>query len=169
MPRPAMKDYPIYFDTYIKLIEGDDVLNELGRKENLQVEFFKNIPEEKHLFAYAPSKWTLKEMLQHIIDTERIFGYRALAFARKDVTALPGFDENFYASNSKANDRTWLSLCEELEMQRKLTVMLFQSFHPDSLAETGSASGNNMTVNAAGYIICGHVLHHKNVIMERYL
>jgi uncharacterized damage-inducible protein DinB len=130
--------------------------------------FFKNIPEEKAPYRYAEGKWSVKEMLQHIIDTERIFGYRALSIARKDTTPLPGFDENTYANASKAGERSLAGLIEELKAVRTSTDLLLKSFTEDDLQQTGITNGHPNTVNAIGYIIFGHILHHKKILEERY-
>lgn len=169
MPRPQTTDYPAFFDTYIKLVTENSFLEALKSEINFDIEFFKNIPVEKQEYSYAEGKWTMKEMLQHIIDTERIFAYRALAFARKDETVLPGFDENLYADNSYANSRGWFQLIEELVAVRHTTIQLFESFAPEATTHKGTASGKEITVNAIGFIICGHLIHHKNIAVERYL
>jgi hypothetical protein len=169
MPRPMPTDYASFYANYVGLVAADDVLSALKNDFEKQQDFFKNIPIEKHEYQYAADKWTMKEMLQHIIDTERIFAYRALAFARHDQTALPGFDENLYAANSNANARNWSSLCEELILVRKSSIHLFETFAPSTLQQVGNASNKNITVNAIGFIIVGHLLHHKSVAIERYL
>ncbi len=169
MPRPQTSEYPAFFETYIKLVTQDDLLEALKSEANLSLDFFKNIPVEKQEFRYADGKWTMKEMLQHIIDTERIFAYRALAFARQDKTVLPGFDENLYADNSNSNSRGWNQLIDELVDVRHTTIQLFESFVPEAISYKGTASGKEITVNAIGFIICGHIIHHKNIAVERYL
>ena len=169
MPRPMPTDYSTFYANYVGLVEEDNVLAALKNDFENQVDFFKNISVEKQTYKYAADKWTMKEMLQHIIDTERIFAYRALAFARQDQTPLPGFDENSYAANSNANGRNWESLCQELVSVRATSVQLFESFESAVLMQIGNASNNNITVNAIGFIIAGHLLHHKNIATERYL
>ena len=108
-------------------------------------------------------------MLQHIIDTERIFTYRALAFARKEISALPNMDENNYAENSHANNRKWKDLIEEFEAVRHATIYLYESFSEDQLELTGKTVSYEMSVKAVGYIIAGHSAHHINILKERYL
>ena len=169
MPRPMPTDYSSFYANYVRLVEEDNVLAALKNDFENQVNFFRNIDVEKQNYKYEADKWTMKEMLQHIIDTERIFAYRALAFARQDQTPLPGFDENSYAANSNANARNWESLCQELVSVRATSVELFESFESAVLMQIGNASNNNITVNAIGFIITGHLLHHKNIATERYL
>lgn len=169
MPKPVEGTYPTYFQNYINQVNEDNVFSALKNQEETITTFFDTISEEKSTYAYAEGKWTLKELLLHIIDAERIFNYRALAFARKEIQSLPGFDENSYAANSYANSRTWKSLCEELKAVRKATQLLFESFSPETLNSSGFANNNPTTVNAMGFIIVGHVYHHVNIIKERYL
>ena len=169
MPRPQTTEYPEFFETYIKLVTQENLLEALKSDLNFNVDFFKNIPVEKQEYGYAEGKWTIKEVLQHMIDTERIFAYRALAFARQDKTSLPGFDENLYANNSYANNRGWNQLIEELVAVRHTSIQLFESFAPEALAYKGTASGKEISVSAIGFIICGHMIHHKNIVEERYL
>ena len=127
------------------------------------------IDEEKAGYAYAPGKWNLKELLQHIIDGERIFNYRALCFARKETLSLPPFDENLYAENSNANTRSWNVLSNEFINVRRSTEDLFKSFSAVMLQQKGIANNNTLSVLSLGFIIIGHVKHHIKVVEERYL
>ena len=129
----------------------------------------ESIPPEKYDYRYKVGKWTVKEVLQHIIDAERIFGYRALRFARKDPTFLPGFDENSYADNAKADKRDWTNLLEEFKAVRKTSEFLFGSFNDEQLDAAGTANNNSNYVLGIGFIVIGHSIHHKNVLRERYL
>ncbi len=128
-----------------------------------------SIPVEKADYAYAEGKWTLKELLQHCIDTERIMVYRALCIARGEKQSLPGFDENSYAAASNANIRTWEGLVEEMQLVRKSTILMFDSFNEEQLQQRGSANNHPITCNALGFIIAGHFLHHERIVKERYL
>jgi len=161
--------YPDYFYNYIKLVENENLGDALKNQIPEIQSFFSSIDEEKRDYKYAEGKWTIKEVLQHIIDTERIFAYRALAFARKDVNTLPSFDENSYAKNSNADKRNWNELTEELMAVRKTTDFLFNSFSEEQLNTVGKASNYEMSVKALGYTIAGHLAHHVNVLKERYL
>ena len=169
MSKPSTSTYPAYFNTYIKLVQEDDVKSALKNQTPAAEKFFNSISEEKSLFKYAEGKWTIKEVLQHLIDAERIFGYRALAFARKDKNILPSFEENAYAAHSHANNRRWKELIEEFIAVRKSTEILFNSFTEEDLNTSGKASDYEITVLALGFTTAGHAAHHLNIIRERYL
>lgn len=169
MPRPDLKKVPEFYHGYISQVKENDLMEAFKKGTASFVQFFETIPESKHNYRYADGKWTIKEVLQHIIDGERVFAYRALRFARKDSTPLPGFDENIFAANSKAEKRNWNDLIEELKTVRKSSEQLFSSFDEEQLNATGIASNHSNYVLGFGYIIIGHSLHHMNVIKERYL
>lgn len=169
MSKPVQGTYPPYFENYISLVKEDDLVTAFKNQQQLVAGYFDAIPEEKTNTGYAPGKWSLKELLQHIIDTERIFNYRALCFARKETASLPGFDENTYADNSNARDRSWKNLCDEFKAVRSSTEILYESFSAEVLNNSGLANNKTMTVLAMGFTSIGHVIHHKNIIEERYL
>ena len=169
MPKPAPETFPAFYANYIAYVDTETVKEAVDRYTNDIIKFWRNIPLEKEEYSYAEGKWTIKEMVQHVIDTERIFAYRAVCIARKDTTSLPGFDENFYATNSKANARSWDDLLAELEATRISTNFLLQSFDDEQLQEQGFSNNNSITVNAIGFIIFGHILHHIRVVQQRYL
>ena len=160
--------YKNYFEKYTALVPEGSVGNALKAQDAKLNEFISRVSEENAAYAYQKGKWTLKEMLQHLIDTERIFTYRALAIARKDEANLPGFDENNYADNSAANLRTWTSLTEEMMLLRKCTKLLFDSFTEEMLDSSGTFNNISGDVNTLGFIIVGHVYHHMNVAEEKY-
>ena len=170
MLKAALKDYPSYFQRYIDLVPDD---NELIAGFYIQrpiiVDFLESITEEKSNYAYAPDKWTLKDMLQHMTDTERIFGYRALCFARREKISLPGFEESEYAANVNTGERSWQNLLEEFFAVRYTSELLFKSFSAAVLKRTGIANNNVTSVGSLGFITLGHVYHHKKIIEERYL
>ena len=169
MPKPNTADYPEYFGRYISLVDEDD-LGEAFKNQFQKIEtFLRSIDEEKSNYAYAPGKWTLKELLQHIIDGERIFDYRALCFSRNEASSLPSFDENLYAENSNANTRSWVSLSNEFINVRRSTEDLFKSFSDAMLQQKGIANNNSTSVLSIGFIILGHVTHHITVVKEKYL
>lgn len=168
MAKPIEGTFPPYFSLYIDKVKEDDVISALEAQDDLIQNYFASL-EEKADYAYAPGKWTLKEMLQHIIDTERIFNFRALCFARNEAQNIPGFEEDEYAANSHATNRTWQSLCEELKAVRKSTRFLFDSFSEEDFGHSGTANGKPVTVVALGFITVGHINHHVEVIKERYL
>lgn len=169
MATPLHGTYPAYFEKYINLAEAENTQQLIDKYSEPIWKFFKNIPTKKAAYRYAEDKWSLKELLQHIIDTERIFAYRALTIARQDTTSLPGFDENAYAAVSHADSRTWKSLLKEFKAVRKSTNMLINSFTNDQLQQSGITNGNPNTTVAISYIIFGHILHHINIVNERYL
>jgi hypothetical protein len=169
MSKPIEGNYPTYFSQYISKVPEENLAEAFKNQQEIIADFFSPIPEIKWDFAYAPGKWTLKELLQHMIDTERIFAYRSLCIARKETQSLPGFNENEYAANSYAHTRNWHSLVEELKMVRQTTEMLFNSFPAEILNQSGVASNNPVTVNALGFISVGHIYHHLQVIKEKYI
>jgi len=169
MSRPDLERVPAFYHNYIHQVEALNLPQALQKHATDTIPFLQTIPADKWTFRYAEGKWTIKELVQHIIDAERIFNYRALCFARHDETALPGFEEDFYAANSEANKRSPEELLEELLIVQKSSVLLFQSFSEAQLEATGVANGNPIYVNAIGFIIAGHTLHHLKIIRERYL
>lgn len=158
-----------YYHRYIKLAPDENVVKALERNTKNFRKLLKKIPRKKVDKAYAEGKWTIKELLQHIIDAERVFAYRAITFARKDSAALPSFDENAWASNSMAAQRNWEDMVSEFKSLREANEMMFSSFDDGQLRAIGNASGKDINVLALGYIMSGHVEHHINVIRERYL
>jgi len=169
MSKPQASDFPPYFARYISKVNAGSVSEAINLYSGSLNDFYTNLPEEKADYAYAPSKWTLKELLLHIIDAERIFSYRVLRIARKDKTPLASFDENSYAENSLAGERSFASIKEEFLAVRKATDLLFASLNDEQFAQQGIASNLPVTANAIGFITFGHMLHHKEVIEEKYL
>lgn len=161
--------FATYFEYYINLVkDNSDVVDALERTHLLTNSLMNTIDEEQGNYAYAEGKWTVKELLVHVIDTERIFCERALRFARNDKTELPGFDHDNYVLNSSANERSLADIRNEFEAVRTATVALFNSFTPEMLNKEGVANKNHLTVLAIGYIIAGHEKHHVNVLKEKY-
>lgn len=162
-------EYNPFYHTYIQALGPVDLMQELegGKKDFLMV--LEGMPTEKLSYAYAKGKWTLAEALVHMLDTERVFQYRALRFARNDSTNLPGFDQDMYVPNSNASSRTLNDLVEEYKAIRASTISLYSSFDDEMLLRKGVASGSQMSVRAMGFIICGHQAHHIKIIKERYL
>ena len=164
-------EYAQYYKTYIDAValNGKSIVQNLNDTLQEALELVSNLPEEKQLYRYAEGKWTIKELIQHIIDSERVFNYRALRFARNDATSLPGFEQDDYVAIYDANKRDFKDLLEEFEFTRKSSIALFKSFGDEELKRIGIASASNMSVRALGYIISGHLKHHMNIIKERYL
>ncbi len=158
-----------YYHGYINRVSENNLTKAFQKHQTELLSALDEIPEEKWDYRYAEGKWSIKEVVQHILDAERIFGYRALCFARKDKTPLPGFDENLYAETSRADQRSKQSLLEELEAVQKSSAQLFASFDEEQLEQNGIANGKPAYVKAIGFILIGHALHHKHIIQERYL
>ena len=168
MPKPNESDYPEFFRKYVDQVDEEDLTQAFHNQQKKIAAFLQSVSEEKAEYAYAPGKWTLKELLQHVIDAERIFCYRALCFARKETLSLPSFDENLYADNSNANVRTWQRLNMEILNVRRSTEDLFASFSDTVLQEKGIANNNTTSVLSLGFIMVGHLNHHIKVAEERY-
>jgi uncharacterized damage-inducible protein DinB len=158
-----------FFKKYSSLVNEDDVTTAFRTQEKPLADFYNRISEEKANDAYAPGKWTLKELMQHMIDTERIFMYRALAISRKETASLPSFDENHYADNSDANRRTWADLVAEMTCVRSSSEWLYKSFNTDMLDIVGAFNSiQKASVKLIGFITIGHVYHHLKVVEEKY-
>lgn len=162
-------EFAEYFTSYINEVKCLDIVEALQDNLNDFSRFIESIPEDKYEYQYLPGKWTIKEIVQHIIDAERIFAYRALRFARFDATPLAGFEEDDYVAVSSANRREMSSLMKEFATVRQTTIQLFESFTEEMMLHKGVASDNEVSVRAIGFIISGHCIHHQNVIRERYL
>lgn len=167
MNRPQTQEYPEWYNKYISLVEGDVI--EILEKQVTEFSDFINSLVGKGDYAYAPGKWTIKELIGHIIDTERIMTFRLLCFARGEKASIPGFDEDAYVAVAHFKDRSLLSLSEEFSLLRKSNLYLIKSLNDEELARSGNSNGNNMTVKAFVYVLAGHIMHHVNVIKERYL
>lgn len=168
MPRPDLKRVPEFYHDYINKVKEDDLLVALKNGGEKFISFLQSMPEEKKNYRYAEGKWTIKEVVQHVIDAERVFSYRSLRFARKDKTPLPGFDENLFAENANAGKRKWDELVNEFISVRKATEALFASFDNEQLEAEGIASGSTNYVLGFGFICAGHLNHHRQVMEERY-
>ena len=169
MTKSFAQKYPGFFEQYIKQVPEEDLQDAFNKQTPFISSFLSSIPKDKYMFAYGESKWTIKELLQHIIDTERIMAYRALSFARKEKTALPGFEQNDYAANSNANSRTWQSLGNEFLIVRQSTHLLFNSLTEEMLTSEGTANNTILSVGTIGFIILGHFYHHKKIVEDLYL
>ncbi|MFT5983642.1 MAG: hypothetical protein ACI9RM_002092 [Ulvibacter sp.] len=165
----SQTEYFQYYKPYVNLVDDIPLIEALERGLLNTKEFFESIAQEKQLYQYDQGKWTPKEILLHLIDTERVFCYRALYFARAEDSNVEGFDENTFGANCEANSRTLDDLLKEFFTVRTASVCLFESFSEVVLKRGGMANNNVLSVRAAGFIICGHEIHHKKVIQERYL
>ena len=168
--RPKTGEYPAYAEMYMKLVPSDgQVLKHLKNNFKAILKLIHSLPEDKLLYRYAKDKWTIKEVLVHIIDDERIYAYRALRFARNDQTELPGFEQDEFTRFSGANERNLDNLFEEYEAVRNSTVTFFNGLGDEALMRMGIAAENKASVRALAYHIAGHELHHIKIIKERYL
>jgi uncharacterized damage-inducible protein DinB len=166
--KPQPEEYNPYYDTYIGKVPDGDVLELLDKLKDSSYQLFSNLNDEQANYAYADGKWTLKQALGHMIDTERTFAYRLLCFSR-DYVELPGFDQEVYTNNATFNDRTIQSLAAEFKATRESNIYLIQSLTDEQLDRYGVASGNRASVRALVYMLAGHELHHLEIIRERYL
>lgn len=163
-------EFPAYFVNYLNQVSEEyTLIEELEISVHRFVKFVQNIPLDKFDYRYAEGKWTIKDIIQHLIDAERIFAYRALRFARNDKTELKGFEENDYVDEANANKRSIQDLLTELLVVRQATLSLFKSFSQEALLRKGIASNNSVSVRALGFAIIGHQNHHQRVFEERYL
>lgn len=162
------KEFNAYYSTYINKTDGLLLREGLKSSGEKTIAFLKTIPLDKLEYRYAEGKWTIKEIIQHLMDAERIFAYRALRIARKDKTPLPGFEQDDYVIPSQANKRSIEDLLNEFKAIKLATVTLFDSFSDEMLLSLGTASNSPISVRAIGFIIMGHEIHHCNVIKERY-
>jgi uncharacterized damage-inducible protein DinB len=164
-----LETVPHFYKNYVKQIEETDLLQALRISGHRCLELIHAIPEDKADYRYADGKWTIRELLCHMIDAERIFAYRALRFARNDKTPLAGFEENDYAPQANASGRSLQKIAAEMAHLRSSTIDLFEGFTPEMLIRKGTANTNELSVIVLGFIIAGHETHHCNVLRERYL
>jgi hypothetical protein len=166
IPRPAADDAAPYYFTYINQVTGDDPLAAL--EAQLNEPLLSSISEEKSLYRYAPGKWSIRELLNHVTDTERAFAFRALWFARGFETPLPSYDQNVASVCALADQVSWAAHVEEFRRVRLATISLFANLPAEAWTRSGIASDNRFTVRALAYIIPGHFAHHVGVVRERY-
>lgn len=168
MKKSDISSMPEYFERYINLvddIELDDAFRKsLPEIHSLDINLIKRVGHK----TYADNKWTINEIIQHLIDTERIFCYRILLFARQDKTTPPGFDEKVFAANSKANNRNIIDIIDELKVVRQSTISLYKSFDQVDLLKTGINWKHEMSVLGMGFTIVGHQIHHFNIMKTHY-
>jgi len=165
---PDIKTVPPFYQGYVNLVKNNDLFENLDQSAKITQQLLLKIPESRGTYAYAPGKWTIKEVLCHMIDTERIFAYRAMRFARNDKTPLHGFEENDYAPEANAHNRTVADIAAEMNRLRSTTIDLYKSFTNEMLQRTGTANNSAMSVLNLGFVISGHETHHRNVLSERY-
>jgi uncharacterized damage-inducible protein DinB len=169
MPRPDMNRVPAFSHKYINLVKEDDLMKAFSNYSASLFSLLDSIPADKHDYAYADGKWTVKELVQHMIDAERVFVYRALTFSRMDENKLPGFDENSWAPQSNAANRNWANMIDEFKALRKSTEYFFGSLNEKQLDASGFANNNSIYVLGLGFVSIGHAEHHAIILKERYL
>ena len=167
--RPDPDEYEPHYAPYIALVPDGDIVTILSSQLERTVAILRRVQEEVAGKTYAPGKWSLKEVVGHLIDTERIFVYRALRIGRNDKTPLPGFEQDDYVANANFNTRTLASLLEEFAFVRRATIQLFEHFTEDEWQRRGTANGKEITPRALAYNIAGHELHHLDILQSRYL
>ena len=160
---------PKYYVPFVEPVVEQDLIQGLIVLGNEALDFYRSISESNSMYCYEEGKWSIKQVLAHVIDTERVFTYRALAFSRNDSNELPGFDQELYAHEANSDQRKWHKIIEEFANVRASTIDLFSSFSDDMLERTGVASSVEISVRALGYLILGHALHHQHVIQKKYL
>lgn len=169
MSRPGRDEAAEYYFTYIDRIQQDDIVGAMERQLNEAAKFFSSISEEKSLYRYAPEKWSIRQSLSHVNDTERMFAFRALWFGRGFTEPLASFDQNISVTGAGADAYSWARHIAEFREVRAASLALFRNFPEEAWKRRGVASGNVVTVNALGYIIAGHAAHHMAILKERYL
>jgi uncharacterized damage-inducible protein DinB len=167
--RPAQDEYAPYYEKYVSLVPDGNIVETLERQSADTLALLRSVPEDRAASRYAPGKWSIKEVVGHVIDTERIFAYRALRFARDDRTPLPGYDQDEYARAANFDARTLRDLADDFERTRAATLALLRSFDAGAWQRRGTANDNPVSVRALAHIIAGHELHHVGILRERYL
>jgi uncharacterized damage-inducible protein DinB len=169
MIRPETTEYAEFYAGYVGLVPEDDIIKVLDAQNGELRSLFSQFPEEKGSFAYAEGKWTVKQLLSHIIDSERVFAYRFLRISRGDATPLPGFDQDVFVNGADAHARTLASLIDEFEHQRRSNVLMIAATDEEQLQRAGTASNAAVSARALAWIMAGHVRHHLNILKERYI
>lgn len=169
MPVIDKNEYPRWYDSYMELVPEGYIFDLLDENMKTILELYKSFSEEKSLYRYAEGKWSIKEILGHIIDTERIFAYRILRFSRADKTDIPQYDHNMYVERAEFDKVPLKNLIREYRTLKVANRLLFESLNEDQLLYTGTADGKEFTVRAIMYILVGHELHHLGVLKDRYI
>lgn len=167
--KPDTTEYVPEFGKYVSLVPDGDIVGVLSSQINDTLALLRSIPEERAGFRYEPGKWSIKELIGHLIDSERIFSYRALRFARDDKTALPGYEQDDYVRSGSFDDRALEDLAAEFASVRQATVLLFKHLNGEAWTRRGSANESEVSVRALAHIIAGHELHHRSVLRDKYL
>ena len=166
--KPDASEHAPYYSRYVDLVADGDILGTLATQIDGTMAELRNVSEADSLKRYAAGKWSVREVVGHLIDTERIFAYRALRFARNDRTDLPGFEQDDYVAAAQFDRRPWTGLLEEFDAVRRSDVLMFRGLGDEAWRRQGVANGDAMSVRAAAYVIAGHELHHLRVLREKY-
>ncbi len=169
MSKPDLEKIPTFYRGYVELVPEGQLMPLLIDSRDKFLDLLASIPEDKGTYAYAEDKWTIKEMVGHLCDAERVFGYRALRFGRADMTDLAGFDQDAYVQSSRANKLPFTDLAREFTNVRNATIDLYNGFDKKALNRFGSANGFRIDVNTLGYIVVGHLYHHMSILKAKYL
>ncbi|MDQ3220230.1 MAG: DinB family protein [Acidobacteriota bacterium] len=169
MFKPENSEYDPYYETYISLVKNDDILGVLAGQPGELQELFAEMPEEKGALAYDEDKWTIKELLGHLIDGERMFAYRIFRISRADKTPIEGFEQDGYIENARSNSRSFSGLLEEFALLRNANMLFFKNLSDEDWLRTGTANNVGISVRALAYIMAGHITHHINILRTRYL
>ncbi len=169
IPRPDPSEHDPYYSRYIDLVKTSDILKALSVQIDGSLALLRSIPSSKSVYRYGPDKWSVNEVVGHIIDTERVFAYRALTFARNDKTALPGFEQEDWVRGSSFDSFPIAELISEFEGVRRANIYFFQHLTPDQWMRRGKANNAEVSVRALAYIIAGHELHHIQILKTKYL
>ncbi len=169
MTLPNATEYAPYYEKYISKVPANvNILDYLAQQKHLFTDFIKGIPEDKLSYKYEDNKWTVRQAIVHVIETERIFAYRSLAFSRNEKTPLPGFDQDIYVENNMVSHLDADHLLQDFSISRDGSLIMFKGFVPDQWKRQGTGSDNPMSVRAGAYIIAGHLNHHMEIFVERY-
>jgi uncharacterized damage-inducible protein DinB len=169
MFKPTPGEYAAYYEGYVSLVDGSDGVDTLIAQTAELRSALASLPEERGTYRYADGKWTIKELVSHVIDAERVFAYRLLRIARGDQTPLPGYDQDPYIETSNANNRSFASLVDEFDHVRRSNVLMIEAMDDEALLRTGTASDNAVSARALIAIMLGHARHHQTILVERYL
>lgn len=167
--KPEPSSYPPYYKVYVDAVKGEDIFQELLTEHYDTIDLITSIDLETQHFRYAEGKWNVKEIVQHIMDAERVFAYRAMSIARGEKQSLPGYNDMHYAAASLATMRNMQDMAREFSVLRASTIELFKSFTPEMMEQKGMANNMEVTVKALVFIVLGHEIHHRRIIEERYL
>jgi len=168
MNKPETTEYDPYYEHYVSLVSGD-LLPFLDAQPRELAAIIEPLPQEKGLYAYADGKWTIKELLSHLIDGERMFAYRTLRISRGDETPIEGFDQDPYITHSHANERSFADLLREFSLLREANVLMLKNMKDEDWRRVGTANERRISARALAWIMAGHVRHHLNILSERYL